>query len=112
MTNSTTSHDPDLTPAQQPTIVVYAHYILFDLGQTVITSAALEDLGWSAAGVLLSRHINCDWGDLCTEDKEANWTAIEQGLRIFSRYNTEVEDFYVITEWDRSYTTVMRVSEY
>ncbi len=92
--------------------MVDAHYVPFDLGQTVITSAALEDLGWSAAGALVSRHINCDWGDLCTEDKEANWTAIEQGLRIFSRYDTEVGDFYVITEWDRSYTTVMRVSEY
>lgn len=112
MTNRTTSHDSDSTLAQQPKIVVYNHDNLFDLGQSLITPAALEDLGWSAVGILLARHINGDWGDLCTEDKEANWTAIDEGFRIFSRYNTKVGDFYVITEWDRSYTTVLRVSEY
>ena len=112
MTNHTTSHDSDSTPAQQPKVVVYNHDNLFDLGQSLITPAALEDLGWSAVGILLARHINGDWGDLCTEDKEANWTAIDEGFRIFSRYNTKVGDFYVITEWDRSYTTVLRVSEY
>jgi hypothetical protein len=112
MTNHTTPHVSDSIPAQQPKVVVCTHDNLFGLGQPLITHAALADLGWSAVDILLARHIIGDWGDLCTEDKEANWTAIDQRFRIFSRYNTKVGDFYVITEWDRSYTTVLRVSEY
>jgi hypothetical protein len=96
----------------QPRIVIFSDDELFELGQALITSSALEILGLPAAAVLLSRHMAGDWGDLCDEDQDANWHALELGLRILSRYNTPVGDFYVITEWDRSYTTIMLVSEY
>ena len=59
-----------------------------------------------------------DRGDLCHEDIMANIIAIERDERILSRYNLEqfgyegLENVYVITEADRSYTTVLFTSEY
>ena len=106
-THSTPEHDP-----VQPRNTIYLTDRLFDLGRTYITSLAFEALGWSGVGDLILRHRVGDWGDLCDEDQDANWLALEFDLRILSRYNTPAGDFYVITEWDRSYTTVMLVSEY
>jgi hypothetical protein len=107
----TSQPTPDQETAQQH-IVIFSDDELFELGQTHITGSALDALGLPAAAVLLSRHMAGDWGDLCDEDMDANLHALELGLRILSRYNTPVGDFYIITEWDRSYTTIMPVSEY
>jgi hypothetical protein len=107
----TTQINPEHDPVQ-PRITIYLTDHLFDLGRSYITSLGLEALGWPEVADLISRHLAGDWGDLCDEDQDANWLALEHGLRVFSRYNTPVGDFYVITEWDRSYTTIMLVSEY
>lgn len=57
--------------------------------------------------------INCDWGELCKEDKEMNDSAIKNNDdRIVARYKTSIEDIYIITEYDRSATTILFVSEY
>lgn len=59
------------------------------------------------------RHALGDWGDLCPEDLEANERALEHGSRLFSSYETENKStVWVITEWDRSATTVLFPSEY
>ena len=88
---------------------------LFSLGQVVATPgalAALEEAGQHPF-VFLSRHISGDWGNLVAEDKEENQRALEHGNRIFSSYftakNTKI---WVITEWDRSVTTLLLPSEY
>ena len=69
-----------------------------------------------AAGVnitdLLARHALLDPGDLPREDIAANRRAVKHGLRIFSAYTVNGVRFWVITEWDRSCTTVLLPSEY
>ncbi len=87
---------------------------LFPLGQTVATRAALATLlkaGFDPS-ILLYRHQTGDYGDLGKDDLKANADAITHGERILSRYTVGEEDYYVITEWDRSLTTVMLVGEY
>jgi hypothetical protein len=60
-----------------------------------------------------SRHASGDWGDLCEEDKAHNDYAIENGERVFSSYNyNEGTKIWIITEWDRSATTILFPEEY
>lgn len=61
---------------------------------------------------LLDRHFFGDGGELCDDDKEANAYAIDHGERVLSCYKIGGEKVYVITEWDRSVTTVLMASEY
>ena len=61
----------------------------------------------------LGRHIHCDWGDVCKEDWEANERALMEGTRLFSVYHTrQGVKFYVITEADRSATTILLPEDY
>jgi hypothetical protein len=87
----------------------------FNLGATVATPGALaklEKLNLSPAD-LLDRHISGDWGDLCEEDKRMNDEAVRTRKdRIFSAYIYDGVKFYVITEWDRSVTTILLPEEY
>ena len=60
-----------------------------------------------------SRYMVRDWGDLCEEDIAMNDLAVKNGDdRILARYNNEEGDIYIITEWDRSVTTILFPSEY
>lgn len=83
----------------------------FPLGRTVSTPAALEALG-DRVGQVLARHASGDWGDLDREDREANDRALRDGERLLSRYDVGGASVYVITEHDRSSTTVMLTEEY
>ena len=89
----------------------------FSLGQLVMTrgvhSKIKEDVDF-AIGVLdaFERYQRCDWGDLCDEDKAENEHALKEGERIFSVYNIGDEKFLIITEWDRSVTTLLLTEEY
>ena len=85
---------------------------MIELGQTVITRGALATLKETDVYVALGRHKSGDWGTLCPEDKEANETAVREGLRVLSVYYSNGTKFYVITEWDRSVTTVLLPEEY
>lgn len=60
------------------------------------------------------RHSNGDWGDLCEEDKEMNEQALASGKdRLLSKYDyDENTSIYIITEWDRSVTTILFPDEY
>ena len=72
----------------------------FSLGRVVSTPgalAALEESGESAS-TFIRRHHCGDWGDVCTEDAEANEEALQNGERVFSVYHTaKNEKVYVIT---------------
>lgn len=86
---------------------------LFKIGQPVCTSRINETIGMFAASALISRHVCGDFGDLCEEDKQMNLEAIKNGDdRILSSYNTDFGKIYVITEHDRSATTVLYADEY
>ena len=87
----------------------------FPLGQTFATPGALEALsepGQDAAQFLL-RHQSGDWGNLSDDDKQENEFSVDKDLRIFSAYHTSKgEKVWVITEADRSVTTILLPSEY
>ncbi len=62
---------------------------------------------------LLNRHVTGDWGDLEDEDKEENELSVKEGFRILSAYELETDvKIWVITEWDRSATTILLPDEY
>ena len=67
----------------------------------------------------LNKHKNCDWGDLCDGDKEENNLSLENNNRLFSSYNIPKDinvdnekKIWIITECDRSVTTILFPSEY
>lgn len=61
----------------------------------------------------LARHSRGDWGDVCEEDRLANEQALIEGNRLFSVYHApEGTKYWIITEWDRSMTTVLLPEEY
>ena len=83
----------------------------FPLGRTVGTPGALA-LGIDLASYLRRHHCG-DWGDLDAEDKQANEEALKDGTRILSCYLVgEGRRIYIITEWDRSSTCILRPEEY
>ena len=87
----------------------------FPLGSTYITPGAQDALAQSgqSARAFLSRHVTGDWGDLCDEDRRENDFSVDKPLRIFSAYHTtEGVKVWVITEADRSATTILLPSEY
>lgn len=61
----------------------------------------------------LSKYLACDWGDTCQEDSELNNNAVATGNdRIVAKYKTSQGNIFIITEWDRSYTTILFADEY
>ena len=85
----------------------------FKLGQTVATPNVLEAVPQDEIFAALQRHRNCDWGDVCPQDKWTNDRAIQDGERLFSVYHSkEGIKFWIITEWDRSATTVLLPKDY
>ena len=90
------------------------YYPLFTLGRIVATPAARETLGelnYSSLD-LLRRHMTGDWTEMDVEDQQANREAIVEGDRVFSAYIIQGIKFWVITEADRSVTTILLPSEY
>lgn len=63
--------------------------------------------------VSLRRYVACDWGEMGDEDKEANDKAVKGGDRIFGAYvDKDDTKIWIITEYDRSATTIMFPDEY
>ena len=87
----------------------------FSLGQVLLTPGATEAL-FTAQQVppeFLLRHVHGDWGDLCAEDRQENARSLRVGSRLLSAYQTRREEkLWVITEWDRSATTLLLPQEY
>ena len=87
---------------------------LFELGRIVATPGAIalmEDTQTLPVH-LLARHICGDWGDLDEHDKRENNFAHDKPLRILSAYPLGTGRVWVITEADRSATTILLPEEY
>lgn len=85
----------------------------FDPGTIVITQAANAVLPQKDVLRGLFRHLSGDWGELCREDWEANEVALIESLRLFSSYvTTDGRKFWLITEHDRSVTTILLPTDY
>lgn len=84
----------------------------FPLGKVVVTPNASVTLVTEEVLTALSRHASADWGNLRPEDTLANDAALEQGGRLFSAYGQGDSRFWVITEADRSATTILLPQDY
>lgn len=85
----------------------------FALGQLVATPTVLEAVPHSEIIAALDRHLACDWGDMCAEDQQSNDWALQHECRLFSVYHAkDGTTFWIITEADRSATTVLLPSDY
>jgi len=83
------------------------------LGETVITRNALEQLNLDDVRIGLCRHGSCDWGEVCAEDAKSNEDALQTGCRVLSAYaDRKGIKFWIITEADRSATTVLLPEDY
>jgi hypothetical protein len=83
----------------------------FPLGRIFATPGAIA-LNVDLARYLRRHHCG-DWGDeLCAEDKQANEHSLKDGTRLLSRFSTPGGSIYIITEHDRSVTTILLPEEY
>ena len=117
------------TPKPTTPTIIFSNSARFPLGQIVATPGALEllqETSFSAAA-LISRHVHGDWGDLCEEDRTENEFAVTRRLRILSCYRlvdaerlaatprdkrSSLPTLWIITEADRSVTTLLLPSDY
>lgn len=100
--------------SQIATVVVLPD-LKVELGQVLVTAGvhALVQEGHLDPFFCLRRHAAGDWGDLTDHDKAVNERALQGGSQIFSMYEiSPTLKIYVITEWDRSVTTLLLPSEY
>jgi hypothetical protein len=85
----------------------------FPLGQIVITRHALDVLHQEDVEICLGRHAIGDWGDVCEDDRRENEISLVQDFRLFSVYHDRTGmKFWIITEADRSATTVLLPEDY
>lgn len=85
---------------------------LFPLGQKVITVNAVRQLAIPDIYSALERHSSGDWGDVCETRAGDNEVSLKEGLRLMSVYrDRNGTQFYIITEADRSATTVLLPEE-
>lgn len=88
---------------------------LFELGAIVATPGALRLMLMNGVDpqALLRRHVTGDWSEMDAEDQATNHEAIKHGARIFSAYRVSPSHrIWVITESDRSATTLLKPNEY
>jgi hypothetical protein len=88
---------------------------LFSLGQVVATPGAMNAMTELNVAPLnlIHRHVTGDWDDLGADDQQQNLLAIRSGLRIFSSYELSASTkIWIITEADRSSTTLLLPREY
>lgn len=104
-------HSPEVKPIGLDTPQLK---LLFKLGMIVATPGALDllDRHGINATTYLTRHQQGDFGTICAADAKENLLAIKHGLRILSSYDVAKERLWIITEADRSSTTLLLPSEY
>lgn len=86
---------------------------LFRMGRIVATPNALATLSQADILTGLQRHHGGDWGDVNTHDRQANDEALSNETRLFSVYHSADQvKFWIITEADRSVTTVLLPEDY
>lgn len=84
----------------------------FPLGRIVMTANAGQQLTATAVVESLRRHASGDWGDVPPEDAKQNEFGLKHGERLFSVYGVDRNRFWIITERDRSVTTVLMPEDY
>jgi hypothetical protein len=87
----------------------------FRLGQLVATPGALDALKEATVGFLtyIRRHLQGDWGEVSQEDAAENELSLKEGFRLLSAYRLPTGcKIWVITEADRSATTILLPEEY
>lgn len=89
----------------------------FNVGQTVMTRGIAGEMSNDnkfARDVHNSflQYATGDWGTVCEDDKMANEEALENGDRLMGAYETVKGKIWIITEWDRSVTTILFPEEY
>jgi len=87
----------------------------FSLGRIVATPGALEAVQEANQNPFefIQRHQSGDWGNLCEEDKRENEFSLKNGFRLLSAYRTLHDvKVWIITEADRSVTTLLLPHEY
>ena len=104
-----TNLKPSVTqpPQQKP--------VSFPLGQLVATPGALEAMyeAGQAPIEFLARHARLEQGELCNDDHKENLFSVDKRLRIFSAFKTALDvKLWIITEADRSATTILLPEEY
>ena len=83
------------------------------LGHIMATTGAIRKIAEEDRLLGLCRHQRGDWGDLDEEDRESNEQALVEGNRLLSSYKARNgRRFWIITEWDRSVTTILLPEEY
>jgi hypothetical protein len=87
--------------------------VKFPLGRVVATAHAAHSIPPDEIFAALSRHAQGDWGDVCDEDRKENELSLRQGFRLLSIYRSQSGlKFWIITEADRSVTTVLLPEDY
>lgn len=98
-----------------PAATAEAQLLPFSPGRVVMTRgvAGLVSRTQISPMLYLARHLHGDWGDLVEKDWEFNDLSLKEGGRLFSSYTVgQDHKMYIITEWDRSVTTLLLPSEY
>ena len=91
----------------------YSERPAFPFGRVYITSQAKEKLLAVDVADGLLRHLNGDWGDVCDDDWIENDFSLKRGFRILSSYvDRNNHRYWIITEADRSATTILLPNEY
>jgi hypothetical protein len=94
-------------------VSVHLPWLRFDPGSLFMTPAAGEALTETDVLTALRRHLSGDWGDVDAHDWQENELSLREGFRLLSAYHTESGvKFWIITEADRSATTVLLPEEY
>lgn len=88
---------------------------MMTLGRLLMTRGAIvafEDVPEGPEAYIV-RHARGDWGDVCETDVKLNDEALERGERVLSSYElSDGTEIWIITEWDRSATTLLLPREY
>ena len=88
-------------------------HVKFSLGQTVATPNALSKLTHEDILKALDRHVTGDWGEASKEERNENELSFKKKFRLLSVYRgTNGTKFWIITEADRSFTTVLLPEDY
>ncbi len=94
--------------------------VLFQIGQLIATRGVADLIESDAAfsrhvSSSLARYITGDWGNVCASDWHTNDNAVKYGERILGSYECSEHPswkIWIITEWDRSATTILFPDEY
>ncbi len=86
---------------------------LFPTGRLVATPTALDAIPEPELLAAFQRHMRGDWGEVCAVDRRTNDLAVRDGDRLLSVYRSEASvEFWIITEADRSATTILLPEDY